>query len=665
MTPLGLGHDELGRVFPLFLRVDPALEILRAGPGWDRLGVPQGGLLESFEVLRPEGAVLSWDTLAHLRDTTVLLQLRDTELRLRGQILTREDYAVLLLSPAVRSLEQLSQSGLQISDIAPHDASSELLVLVQSLDASLEDSRVLASRLSERRRRLQAARKEAEQAQRVAEEALQVAEQARIEAERSAAARYAFLAAMSHEIRTPLNGVLGMGELLDGTDLDSEQRQLLGTLRDSGTWLLHIINDILDFSKIDSGKLGLELRDVDPRALAEEVVTLLAPKAQAKGLELLLDVPARVPAQIHTDPTRLRQVLLNLVGNALKFTRKGYVEVSLDHIDGALHGQVRDTGIGLHPDRQERLFEPFTQADLSTTRRYGGTGLGLSISRQLCEAMGGGISVRSVLGEGATFSFHLNAPGKGQYRCPRLLLDGPVAVVERRSRTRLAWASQLRDMGAEVVAVDSLRNLPERRWAAVLVHPLAELTGQAPPERCFVIADLADAAQARQAAEGLGGHLSFPCRPEQIRDVLGGVIPQAPEPQSASPCAGLRVLLVEDNPVNQRVALAMLKRLEVYATLAPDGLHAVALSAELPFDLILMDVQMPVMDGFTATEQILAERGASAPPIIAMTASVMPEDRERAFAVGMSAVLHKPVRMEELERTMAQVLQPRGLALLG
>lgn len=527
-------------------------------------------------------------------------------------------------------------------------------------------------------------------------------ERARRDAEQASHAKSAFLANMSHEIRTPMNGVVGMAELLQSAELPERERSLVETIHSSGHALLSILNDILDFSKVEAGQLVIEDQTFNLQRCVEDVCLLLGPSARAKGLDLIVDLPPDLPAAFSGDPGRLRQVLTNLIGNAIKFTGEGYVLVGVTctHKEtgmARLMLEVRDTGIGISEEKQRAVFDSFTQAESSTTRNYGGTGLGLSISRSLVGLMGGELRLQSTPGRGSRFFFDLHLPPVDRdpaSQDDQILRGKRMLIVDDLEASRAALARLLRAKGAEITFAASAKPALE----AFRAQPFdLILTDQAMPEQTglelvqdlraafpkrimpVVVLSASDAPNlAKRLAElGVDQVLAKPFRTNDLLRALSSALapPETPgadraktperagqvaqAPAHAPHLREARILVADDTHVNREIVRRMLEPQACQLVFAKDGAEALSFADAQRFDLILMDISMPVMDGMQAMQAIRARDtllGRPATPIVALTAHALQGEREAFLSAGFDDYLAKPVRKAGLLAVVDRLL---------
>jgi signal transduction histidine kinase/DNA-binding response OmpR family regulator len=594
--------------------------------------------------------------------------------RIAGGVSTGKDY----------SLRAVPQGNDEVGKLVT--SFNQMLEVIQQRDAALQSANdELETRVLKRTEEMRRARDAAEEASRVKSE---------------------FLANMSHEIRTPLNGIMGMTDLTLGTEITTEQREYLDTVKQSADSLLVVINDILDFSKIEAGKVNLELVDFNLRDCLESTLKILAFRADEKGLELTCEIAPEVPEVVRGDSSRLRQIVTNLVGNAIKFTNEGEVAMKVEAKSQGgdnctLQFTVSDTGIGIPLEKQALIFDPFSQADTSTTRKYGGTGLGLTISARLVELMGGKMRLESELGRGTHFFF--SVPMKtsempiavGTISPPEILRGVKVLVVDDNRTNRRILDGMLKrwemkpvlvEGGEEALAELSTAREAGEPYGLVLTDmhmpkmdgfSLIERIRQRPELSTATIMMLTSAGHRGDADRcrelGVAAYLLKPIRQSELREsiaqVLGareqtGAIPLVTRyslQDAREPMTVLRILVAEDNAVNQRLVIRMLEKRGHRVVLAVDGRQTIEALNKESFDLVLMDVQMPEMDGLEATAIIREKEKSSGKhqPIIALTAHAMAGDRDRCLAAGMDGYLTKPIRPQELDQILDSYVNRR------
>ena len=683
--PLTVGEDDvLDVVIPVLsavgagLSADPMVASARIAATDGPLGVVQLGV-----TLRP----------TQLRQEEALLQVALSALVLLTAILVLAAWLIRRVTAPVGALVRAAEATGEgrFEPLGSIDASDEIGTLARAFDLMQQKLAASWAELEVYQRTL-----EDKVASRTValEEARAAAEQHATRAEDASRAKSQFLANMSHEIRTPMNGVMGMLELLSATPLNARQQRFAETAYRSAEELLELINDVLDFSKIEAGHLELHGIDFDLRQSVEDVCEMLAPRAHQKGIDLIVRIAPHLHRSVHGDVMRLRQVLVNLIGNAIKFTEQGSVQVRVSVCSKTaerqeLRFEVQDSGIGIAPDVAARLFQPFVQADSSTTREFGGTGLGLAIGRQLVNLMGGEITLSSDVGVGSTFAFTVPlavrpsdtfAPlsAENALKGTRILVIDDNATNREVLREQLgAWGATVDEAEGGAAGIAALGN-EEAYDLMILDFTMPLMDGgevarvvRANPDWAslpiLLLSSVGGTAQAQESSAPVDAMLTKPVRQRELAERISALVQGSvevrtgdvvstprrrsrPSGDAPQPLDGVRILLAEDNPVNQLVASGFLEAAGCTVVIAGNGLEAVSHAASASFDLILMDCMMPELDGYGATEQIRAAAlpGTMRVPIIALTASALDGEQRRCLEAGMDDYLSKPVRQDAL-----------------
>jgi signal transduction histidine kinase/CheY-like chemotaxis protein len=638
----GLGPKQLAEAFPFSFVLDAELRFTTWGHSLQKLlrrDLTGVAFDEVFLIRRPS-LPATFESLSASKKVLFILEGTSGGPLLRGSLTpTPLGRGLMFLgSPWVTSLMALEQHGLTLEDFALHDPATDLIQLLENHSQSIADLRRLNVALTG--------------AKRTAEEATRASE--------------AFLAHISHELRTPMNAVLGMCSLVLDTPLSSEQRDYVDTIRSSGENLLAVANDVLDYSKIESGKLSLEQIPFSPLRVIDECLDLVALSAARKSLELAGWCDADVPDAVLGDPARVRQIVLNLVGNAVKFTERGHVVVHVSHDASAnvLSIAVEDTGIGVPPHLQSAIFQPFAQAESSTTRRFGGTGLGLTISRRLTEMMNGTLSLERSVGNGSTFLLRIPAVATGARSTMALPLGAVgrrVGVHEPSAIHARALVQRLARLGGvpvefaseEAVLAGAASDAEINVWVIGLSGSSEEARQLVRRVRARSNVPLVVCAPAGVRAEGPRVRVvQRPAELTRLARALAEVTSTRTELEpSISPVPSVRILLVEDDVVNQKVAKLLLARIGATCDVAANGFEGIEAVSTRDYDLVLMDIQMPELDGMEATRRIRA-LGGRQPRIVALTANTTNAERAAAFSAGVDDFLAKPLDPAELRQAV-------------